>query len=122
MVVIQTSYGYLIMKKMTIKKVIVTLTLNRYKIYAAVLMKHRIRLYILLELSYVKVERSCYGNDYDTYNTLEKATSACSSDDNCQAVYDFKCDNKGTFTLCSKDVTLKSSSTSCAYIDQSNVI
>ena len=122
MVVIQTSYGYLIMKKMTIKKVIVTLTLNRYKIYAAVLMKHRIRLYILLELSYVKVERSCYGNDYDTYNTLEKATSACSSDDNCQAVYDFKCDNKGTFTLCSKDVTLKSSSTSCAYIDQGNVI
>ena len=85
-------------------------------------MKHRIRLYILLEPSYVKVERSCYGNDYDTYNTLEKATSACSSDDNCQAVYDFKCDNKGPFTLCSKDVTLQSSSRSCAYIDPGNVI
>lgn len=71
---------------------------------------------LFLETSSTYVQRSktyCRGK-YAQYPTIEEAQVACSSDTNCVAVYDQRCDGKD-FTLCpKKDFFLKSSS-SCIY-------
>ena len=43
----------------------------------------------------------CSGAHYGNYETMEAAISACTSDDNCSALYDGSCDNQG-FYLCKK--------------------
>merc|ERR1719295_785628 len=50
--------------------------------------------------SYTTVRQSsCYGERYNPQSTLAAAKTACSSDPNCQGIYDGACNNKN-FWLC----------------------
>ena len=54
--------------------------------------------------------------DYGTFETFDEAKEACSSDPNCNAIYDHNCDNDDDFVLCAKNTELKMSTIgSCIY-------
>ena len=57
----------------------------------------------------------CYRN-YGDYSSLTSAKLACTSDSNCQAIYDQRCNDAGAFTLCPNSTIFEYSSYgSCIY-------
>ena len=66
---------------------------------------------------FVQVSQAhCATNDYDSYDLLDDAKVACLNDVNCSAVYDYKCDDIGTFRLCPVGFAVESSTNnSCLY-------
>ena len=53
--------------------------------------------------------------EYCNYTTLNLAQSACSSNENCKAVFDDRCDNRDRFCLCLMSSTFEKSEQSCVY-------
>ena len=55
---------------------------------------------------------------YGDYSTLSLAQSACDSDSSCGGVYDYSCDNSGSFKLChiSEGHIEASTARSCVYV------
>ena len=61
-------------------------------------------------------ENNCYDDRYGSYYTIQEAMTDCSSDGNCQGVYDAGCDAQGgDIYLCSTSATFVNGSTSCVY-------
>ena len=71
--------------------------------------------------AYTKTSGRYCGPHYGEYSSLELAQAACNSNSNCQGVVDFKCDESGTFSLCTKKAAFYSSSNDCTY-DKGKVI
>ena len=65
--------------------------------------------------AYRKEKKKYCSNNYGSYNTLSGAQSACTSDENCAAIFDNACDNVG-FKLCPTDYSKKNSWSSCLYV------
>ena len=66
---------------------------------------------------YTKVEKKHCNNDkYGSYETLNDAKSACTSDENCSGVYGYGCDNAYRFYLCPSTSAAETSSSSCIYV------
>ena len=63
-------------------------------------------------------QSSCYSNTHsESYTDIQKAITACvKMESDCAGVYDYRCDQGGTFELCKPcGSALWSSSTSCVY-------
>ena len=67
--------------------------------------------------AFAKQHKSCRGNNYRSFTTIDKAKSACSEDPRCIGVYDQGCDGIKNFALCPREHELKSSKSSCTYIE-----
>ena len=79
---------------------------------------------VSLVSDYTKLsKKSCYDDRYGSYYTIQEAMTACSSDENCQGVYDIGCDAQGgDIYLCPTSATFKDDNqmhitdpTSCIY-------
>ena len=62
-----------------------------------------------------QVFKDCRSHRYGYYSTLEQAKTACSDDNNCQAVYHAAC-HGGSYYLCPIHAQLKHADVSCVYI------
>ena len=60
-------------------------------------------------------KKYCGLDAYGSYNTLSEAQTACTSDENCAAIFDNTCDNVG-FKLCPTGYSKKKSWSSCLYV------
>ena len=67
--------------------------------------------------AFAKEQKSCKGNNYGSFPTMDKAKSKCSEDPRCIGVYDQGCDDKKFFSLCHRGYELESSGSSCTYIE-----
>ena len=80
--------------------------------------------YYLIYVTFKIIEFTDFGirrytycvQDYGNFETFKEAKEACSSDANCNAIYDHHCDNDDDFVLCAKNTELKMSVMgSCVY-------
>ena len=58
-------------------------------------------------------DKTCY-NNYNSYDTINEAISACTLDSGCGGVYDGKCDGTG-FSLCPTGIIYGISVDSCIH-------
>ena len=71
---------------------------------------------LILDSCYTKLKFKYCSRRYGEYDTVEEAKLACTSDFNCQAVYDIGCDGHKNHYLCSSDsVYMGSHMSSCVY-------